>query len=77
MLVSLVAHGRQRRIDLTRLHADDLKARLGHAVGQVLGQRAGFQANLVDRLAELPKAADQIRRHCHGNTDDSGLAAIG
>ena len=61
VLVGLVAHGRQRRVDLAGLHADHVVAGLGQAVGQVLGQRAGLQPHLVDRLAELPQAADQVR----------------
>lgn len=61
VLVGLVAHGRQRRVDLARLHADHVVAGLGKAIGQMLGQRAGLQSHLVDRLAELPKAADQVR----------------
>ena len=37
VLVSLVAHRQERRVHLARLHADDIKAGLGQAVGQVSG----------------------------------------
>jgi hypothetical protein len=52
---------RQRCVDLARLHADHVIAGLGEAVGQMLGQRAGLQPHLADRLTELAKAADQVR----------------
>jgi hypothetical protein len=61
VLVGLVAHSRQRGVDLAGFHAHDVIPSLSQTVGQMLCQRAGLQPHLVDRLAELTKAGDQIR----------------
>jgi hypothetical protein len=58
VLVRLVTHGRKRSRNLTRFHADDVKAGLSQAIGQVLGQRARLKTDLVDRFTELAEAAD-------------------
>lgn len=38
--------------DLSRLHAHDIKAGFTKTIGQVLGQRAGLQSDLMDRLGK-------------------------
>lgn len=66
VLVGLVTHGGEGCSNLPRLHAHDVEAGLPKTIGQVLGERAGLQPDLVDRFAELLQAANQvwhIRRH--------------
>jgi len=53
--VGLVAHRLQRRGDLPRLQADDLEAGLAQAVGEVLRQRAGLEADLANLIAKAPQ----------------------
>ena len=60
ILVGLVAHGRECRLHLPGLHADDLKASRLQAVGQVLGERAGLEADLRDLYLELTEESDDI-----------------
>lgn len=60
MLVSLVTHRRQRGLDLAGLHADHLEASRLQTIGQVLGERTGFQTHTSDLDIERPQIADDV-----------------
>ncbi|GGG06242.1 hypothetical protein GCM10010924_38600 [Rhizobium wenxiniae] len=50
VFVRFIPHGRKSSIDLASLHAHDIEASFREAVRQVLGQRASFQSDLMDRF---------------------------
>jgi hypothetical protein len=56
--VGLVAHRRQRDADLPGLQADHFEAGRLQAVGQVLGKRAGLEADRLHIAAEPAQAID-------------------
>ena len=60
VLVSLVAHGGKGRADLVRFHADNLKAGLAEPIGQMLSERASFEPDLMDRVAEGVQTSNDI-----------------
>lgn len=61
VFISLVPHGRERGIDLASPRAHHVEADLLQAIAQVLGQRASLQSYLMERLAERPKTANEVR----------------
>lgn len=58
--IGLVAHGRQRGGDLACLQADGFEAGRLQAIAEVLRQRAGFEADGRDVLAEGAQAGHYL-----------------
>ena len=59
LAVGLHRHGRQCRLDVSRLDQHDLEPGRGHPSVQPLGERPGFQADANDRQPEIGQEADQ------------------
>jgi hypothetical protein len=60
VLVSLVAHRRECRLDLTSFHADDFVASKLQAIRQVLRERAGLQTDFGDLNIELVEEGNDV-----------------
>ena len=61
VLVGLVAHGRECRLDLASFHADHLVTSKLQAVGQVLCERAGLETDFGNLNVELVEEGNDVR----------------